>query len=435
VRIKTRTNIVLWIFACSLCFGLTACIEEFEAENITDVLEGALVIDARISDQNMEHTIFLSRTFSLEASELLPEKGAQVSISDELGNRMDFSEIAPGAYSTNGAITLEQDRMYTLEVITVDGVRYTSNEASLPSKVEVKDLRAERRVNGFETEGIAILVDNEDTSNRPNYFRYEYEETYKIVAPYVNPFDWDEIDYDFNDGDGWEVTIASRDELVNVCYGNNKSNNIILASTAVLDVNNLDDFEVHFLGSENYAISHRYSILVKQYHHDINAASFFGLLEDFSSIEGIFSNVQTGRLEGNIAVKNSDMAIVFGYFELSSYSEKRIFFEYEDFFPNQPLPPYLMSCATGAPPLYPEGFHITPAPEGGAFIIDGTAGSPLIDEILTGLYAYHADNEDYEEYILREGLGGAAPFFVKPLGCVDCRVFGSIIVPEFWTEE
>jgi hypothetical protein len=435
VRIKTRTNIVLWIFACSLCFGLTACIEEFEAENITDVLEGALVIDARISDQNMEHTIFLSRTFSLEASELLPEKGAQVSISDELGNRMDFSEIAPGAYSTNGAITLEQDRMYTLEVITVDGVRYTSNEASLPSKVEVKDLRAERRVNGFETEGIAILVDNEDTSNRPNYFRYEYEETYKIVAPYVNPFDWDEIDYDFNDGDGWEVTIASRDELVNVCYGNNKSNNIILASTAVLDVNNLDDFEVHFLGSENYAISHRYSILVKQYHHDINAASFFGLLEDFSSIEGIFSNVQTGRLEGNIAVKNSDMAIVFGYFELSSYSEKRIFFEYEDFFPNQPLPPYLMSCATGAPPLYPEGFHITPAPEGGAFIIDGTAGSPLIDGILTGLYAYHADNEDYEEYILREGLGGAALFFVKPLGCVDCRVFGSIIVPEFWTEE
>jgi hypothetical protein len=435
VRIKTRTNIVLWIFACSLCFGLTACIEEFEAENITDVLEGALVIDARISDQNMEHTIFLSRTFSLEASELLPEKGAQVSISDELGNRMDFSEIAPGAYSTNGAITLEQDRMYTLEIITVDGVRYTSNEASLPSKVEVKDLRAERRVNGFETEGIAILVDNEDTSNRPNYFRYEYEETYKIVAPYVNPFDWDEIDYDFNDGDGWEVTIASRDELVNVCYGNNKSNNIILASTAVLDVNNLDDFEVHFLGSENYAISHRYSILVKQYHHDINAASFFGLLEDFSSIEGIFSNVQTGRLEGNIAVKNSDMAIVFGYFELSSYSEKRIFFEYEDFFPNQPLPPYLMSCATGAPPLYPEGFHITPAPEGGAFIIDGTAGSPLIDGILTGLYAYHADNEDYEEYILREGLGGAALFFVKPLGCVDCRVFGSIIVPEFWTEE
>ncbi|MFD0796507.1 DUF4249 domain-containing protein [Maribacter chungangensis] len=431
-----RIKIAMWIFTLGLCCGLAGCIEEFEAEDITDVLEGTLVIDARISDQNIRQTIFLSRTFSLQDSEPLPENGAQVSIINETGTRIDFSEMVPGAYSTNSAVALEQGRSYTLEIITVDGVRYISDEAALPNKVEITNLSAEKRINGFEKEGIAILVDNTDRFSGQNYYRYEYEETYKILAPDPNPFDWDEIDYDINDGDGWEVTVAARDKLVNICYGTNSSKDIILASTAGLNANSVDDFEVRFLHSDTYAISHRYSILVKQYHHDVNANSFFSLLKDFSSAESIFSNVQTGGLEGNITVQNSGKSLVFGYFELSSYSEKRLFFDYDDFFPNEPLPPYLTNCFTGAPPLYPEGFHITPAPDGDGFIIDGTNGSPLIDGILTGLYAYHADNEDYEDYIAREGgVGGAAPFLVKPLGCVDCREFGSTVVPEFWTEE
>lgn len=431
---RARTN-NMCIITCIILCGLTSCIDELEAENITDVLAGSLVVDARISDRNMEHTIFLSRTFSLEDSEPLPERGAQVSILDETGNRIDFLEKTPGTYGTNGAAILEHGKAYRLEILTVDGVRYNSEEANLPSKVEVSGLRAEKRINGFDTDGIAILVDTDDGPTTSNHYRYEYEETYKIVAPYQNPFDWDEIDYDINDGDGWEVTVAPRDEQVNICFGTNKSNDIILASTAGLDSSSLDDFQVRFSASDNYAISHRYSVLVKQYHHDINANSFFKLLKDFSSIESVFSNVQTGSLEGNISSENSDVAKVFGYFELSSYSEKRLFFNYEDFYPNEPLPPYLMFCFTGAPPLYPEGFHITPTPEGDGFIIDGTQGSPLIDGILAGLYGYLADNEDYEDYILREGAGGAAPFLVKPLGCVDCREFGSIAIPEFWTEE
>jgi len=426
---------MMCIISCIILCGLTSCIDELEAENITDVLAGSLVVDARISDRNMEHTIFLSRTFSLEDSEPLPERGAQVSIIDETGKRIDFLEKTPGTYGTNGAAILEHGKAYRLEILTVDGVRYNSEEANLPTKVEVSGLRAEKRINGFDTDGIAILVDTDDGPTTANHYRYEYEETYKIVAPYQNPFDWDEIDYDINDGDGWEVTVAPRDEQVNICFGTNKSNDIILASTAGLNSSSLDDFQVRFLASDNYAISHRYSVLVKQYHHDINANSFFKLLKDFSSIESVFSNVQTGSLEGNISSENSDVANVFGYFELSSYSEKRLFFNYEDFYPNEPLPPYLMFCATGAPPLYPEGFHITPAPEGDGFILDGTQGSPLIDGILAGLYAYLADNEDYEDYILREGAGGAAPFLVKPLGCADCTVFGSTVVPEFWTEE
>ncbi len=431
--LRAIASIRIWVFAFSICFALMGCIEEFEAKNISDVLEGALVVDARISDGNIQHSIFLSRTFSLGDSAPLLEEGAAVSISDDLGNRFYFLETAPGIYTTIDSIALSKGAMYTLEITTVDGVRYSSEKVTLPKKVEITGLRAEKRTNGFESEGIAILVDNTDTSGSPNYYRYEYEETYKIVAPYRNPFDWDEIDYDINDGDGWEVTIAARDEQVDICYGTNESNNIILASTAGLQANTLDDFEVRFIGQDNSAISHRYSILVKQYHHDINANSFFRLLEDFSGRESIFSNVQTGSLEGNITVQNSDVALVLGYFELSSYSEKRLFLNYRDFFPDEDLPPYFINCATGAPALYPRGFHSTPG-EGGELIIDGTNSSPLIEGILAGLYAYHADNKEYENLINNGNLAGAAPFLIKPLGCVDCRTFGGNEEPDFWIE-
>lgn len=417
-----------WLALFCLSPVIFSCVEEFEPENITDVLEGALVVDARITDQNKQHTILLTRTFPFEASEPIQENGALVRIIDDLGNSIDFSETSPGNYNTNSAITLQHDREYKLEITTRDGVNYVSNAQAMPSRVEVAAVHAERRINSSDTEGISILVDNQDNAAQPNYFRYEYDETYKVIAPDFEPFDWDEVDYDFfcEDDDGWEVTVAPRDELANICFANNKSKDIILASTANLSTNNLDDFEVRFIGSENYAISHRYSILVKQYHHDINAASFFSSLEDFSSSESVFSNVQTGQLEGNINVQNSDVAIVFGYFELSSYSEKRLFFNYEDFFPNEPLPPYIISCDfTSAPPLYPEGFHATIID--GKVVIDGTSNSPLIDGILAGLIGYVGVNEN----IVVDG----GPFLTKSLGCVDCRVFGNNTAPDYWVEE
>lgn len=429
---KTKYEIAK-IFMCLLVFCISGCIEDFEIENITNVLDGSLVVDARITDSESRQSIFLSRTFDLGDAEPAPESGAQVGIIDEMGNRIEFLELTPGHYTNEGELALKNGSIYKLEIITVDRVRYLSKEVRLPEKVTIEDLRAERRVNGVGTDGLTILLDNEDYPGLSNHFRFEFEETYQIFAPYPNPFDWDQIDYDINDGDGWEVTIGGRSERVDICYGQNRSKEIILASTEALASGGLDDFQVRFLEFDNPVISHRYSILVKQYHHDVNARAFFETLNSFSSIESIFSNVQTGRLEGNIDVQNSDKALVFGYFELSSYSEKRLFLNYREFFPDEELPPYFMNCATGAPPLYPRGFHITPT-AGGEIIIDGTNSSPLIEGILAGLYAYHADNDDYDDFIDNEGLGGAAPFLVKPLGCVDCGTFGSYKKPDFWIE-
>ncbi|KPM33589.1 Hypothetical protein I595_492 [Croceitalea dokdonensis DOKDO 023] len=425
-------RIFLYIVSCSWFFG---CVEAFDPVDIVDVLDGALVVDARLHDGAMEQDIFLTRTFNLSDSGPLPETGALVKLMPSDGATIEFAEQENGRYTSVVPLDLQSGKSYQLQIITKDGVQYLSDSTIMPPKAPMNGIRAERRLNGFETDGVAILVDTEVPLDGQAYFRFEFEETYRIIAPDPNPFDWDQIDYDINDGDGWEVTVAPRNGLVHICYGNNSSNSIVLASTEGLTTNTLKDFQVRFIASTNYALSHRYSILVRQYHHDGNAASFFGSLQDFSSVESVFSNVQTGRLEGNIRVQNSSVAQVFGYFELSSVSVKRLFFNHDDIFPGEEKPEYLINCSTGLPPLYPEGFHITPAPSGDGFVVDGNGNSPLIEGILAGLYAYHAENEDYEEWLQTEGLGGAAPFLVKPKGCVDCTVFGGTQPPEFWIEE
>ena len=226
--------------------------------------------------------------------------------------------------------------------------------------------------------------------------------------------------------------MAPRQEEAQTCFASNRSNDLILASTASLGTSGLEDYEIRFLSRDNYFISHRYSILVKQFHHTVDANSFFNTLLDFSGFESIFSNVQTGMLEGNIKATNSE-ASVLGYFELSSYSEKRMYFNYADLFPNEPLPPYAISCELiGTPSLYPEGFHATLID--GKLVLDGTSNSPLLDQILAGTVAFVGENENYPG-TLPDGEPDRAPFFVKATGCVDCREYGSNVAPDFWVEE
>ena len=429
---KIMKGLAKYILLSMLGIMGVGCIEEIDPAGSSGEFESILVVDAFLTDRVAVQSVFLSKSFEFD-SVPQPERNAKVSLLGDQGAEYQFQEGLPGTYTSTSMLNLRPGERYQLLIQASDGTRYTSDFVKLPEPIAIHSLKAERRLSDLGRDGVVILLDHDTRSSDPAFFRYEYEETYKIVAPFPNPFEWDEVDYDINDGDGWEVTIRAREEESTTCYATQGSSSIILATTAGTSNAGLKDFEVRFLGRENPIIAHRYSVLVKQYRHDVNANSFFTTLQEFSDFDNVFTNIQTGPLEGNIRADNSGTTVL-GYFELSSYSELRMFFDYEDFFPNEPLPPYFTNCATGSPALYPEGFHFTPAPDGNGFIIDGNGNSPLIEGILSGRYAYYAENEDYEEWLATEGLGGAAPFLVKPTPCVDCREFGSASVPEYWLE-
>ncbi len=83
-----------------------------------------------------------------------------------------------------------------MNINTQDGKSYTSSTVTLPPSVEMDEVYAERIVNPIDDkDGVQVLVNTEDPTGNAKYFRYEYEETYKITAPYPSPFNAEIINY------------------------------------------------------------------------------------------------------------------------------------------------------------------------------------------------------------------------------------------------
>ena len=103
------------------------------------------------------------------------------------------------------------------------------------------------------------------------------------------------------------------------------------------------------------------------------------------------------------------MKPVLGYFEVASVSERRIFFNYDDFFPGEDLPPYADPCTRVTPPLQ-----------------DRETDCVLRPLIEAGTFLYLEEN--FEPSLT------AGPFVVVPRVCGDCTVLGTNELPEFWIE-
>ena len=58
---------------------------------------------------------------------------------------------------------------------------------------------------------------------------------------------------------------------------------------------------VRFINRNNYIISHRYSILVRQFVQSNEAFTFYETLNDLSRNESLFSETQPGFLAGNVS--------------------------------------------------------------------------------------------------------------------------------------
>jgi hypothetical protein len=247
---------------------------------------------------------------------------------------------------------------------------------------------------------MSFNVDSFDPKKSANYYRYEYEEAYNIIAP-----NWVSIDFVLNAGP--EPVLGIRSEDQKTCYKTSASKSIIQTSTVNLNEDRVSKFAVRTIASDDPIISHRYSILVKQFVQSAEAYTYFNILDQLSGTGNLFSTLQPGFIPGNIrSAENSDEKVI-GFFELTTVSEKRIFVNYRDLFPTENRPPYFTPCSITAP------------------LLEDNGATPLRDAIESGWVKYLSSNSPSEF----EG-----PYRVVPTPCGDCRVIGSNEKPEFWED-
>ncbi|QIE58210.1 DUF4249 domain-containing protein [Rasiella rasia] len=394
----------LWIFICSL--GLASCVEEFDfvSENFEDIL----IIDATITDEMKHHEVFLSRTFRFEDKPDAPESGAVVTLLSE-NTTIVFSEIEPGHYASVDKFRAQPNTAYQLQINTAFGRSYRSENVQLTPEVAIDALYAEREVNSTLGDGISLFIDSYDATGDAKYFRYGFEETYKIIAPFWRS---EKVKVIANDFPKCEVALEKRPDSVRVCYKTQPSDVISVASTATTSENRIRRHRVHFLSNQNAKISHRYSMLAIQYVQTQQANNYYKTLLEFNQNESLFSQVQGGYIQGNYTSETNKNEKVIGFFEVASVAKKRIFFNYEDFYDGEPLPPYFVDCYKSAPQLF------------------GPIGSmrcgPLPRLVEMEAISYLKDNDGEFK------LGG--PYIMLPRTCGNCTTIGDVSPPEFWIE-
>jgi len=368
----------------------------------TSNFEEALVIEATITNELKTQQIKLSKTYRLEENGPEFVENANVSIEDNLGNVYPFIENND-VYESQTPFQAIAGRNYKLTIIA-NGKTYTSSQEVLGTvnpiqNVEVND------INLAGERGAEIRVKAFDPTNSSKYYRYEFEETYKIIAPKWLPYT---VKVDPNT---LEFIFTPRAYEARTCYSTFKSNELILHTTSNLSEDRVD-FMVRFIPVSNPIIMHRYSILVKQYIQNLASYTYYNTLKTMSGSGSILSQNQPGFFSGNIKCDSNPNEKIIGFFDVSSISSQRIFFNFEEVFPNTLQPAYFYDCFYCQeldPFLCPGAYDWT-------LVSDRIFATSSLNTIPTYLLYYSGPN----------------PLNLIPPPCGDCTTFSSNVVPSFW---
>lgn len=384
-------------FTAALGLLASGCVEPFELES--DKYENLVVVEGTITNENKNQLILLSTTYELEEEGPSPLSNAQVRVIDDTDTYI-FEEGNPGEYVSVYPFRAEEGRSYQLEFITPGERYYKSDPVQFAGTTTIEDVYAQRGSNIEGDPGIEIRVNGSGTSGNTGYYRYEYEETYKIQS-----FFFKSQDIILDENGNIDLVPKSKEEYT--CYKTDLSQNIVISNTNTLNQDNVQGELLRFIGSRNPVFAHRYSILVKQFGISKEAYSYYNTLKDISESESLFSQVQPGHVPGNIYSVNDPDENVLGFFGVSSVTEKRVFFNYTDFYNlnDAHRPTFTPYC----PRIRPTTFEY------------------LLELMSSGSYRFFDDI----------GIGpptNRPRYRLVYADCVDCTQIGSNEVPEFWEE-
>jgi len=336
---ETYTNSLKLIAVLGILFLGISCQDEIPLETFD--FETLLVVEATLTDVNEIQQIKLSQTVELNSQESAYVDNASVVVTASNGQSYSYTYDVDGVYVSTEAYAAQQDLTYTL-TINVNGKTYTSSAQSLPATAQIDSVFVEPAVKN-DVQGLQIFVNSTGSSDQVNYFRYEYDETYKVIAPSHSDQDIDiqNLDNTVN-GFEYDIVITEREQEERVCYNTAPSFGIRISSTSNVTGASVNNVPVRFIANTDPIIRERYSILVKQYSQSIEANSFYRILNDFGNLESFLSQNQPGFVVGNINNEADEDENIIGFFEVASYTESRIFFNYEDF--NLTRPDYFFEC-------------------------------------------------------------------------------------------
>ncbi|TYC12012.1 DUF4249 domain-containing protein [Bizionia gelidisalsuginis] len=396
-----------------LCFN---CTDEIPLE--TESFEDILVVEATLTNALGYQEIKLSRTYLLEGSTQNPEANATVHIQDDMSNNYSFTPNDKGIYVSDVEFEALPDTNYVLFITTSNGEQYQSSEAKLTPTATIDNLYVQESP---ETDKIEVLVDSNNETSDAQYFRYEYEETFKIEVPYYSNYNAVITNIVGYAGQEFDIELVLKEENEKTCYTTNRSKSILQTSTNRLENNIVEKFPIRTINKDNSLLRERYSIKVKQYVQSQEAYNFYKTVNDLISSESLLSESQPGFASGNLSAVNNPAEKVMGFFEVASVSSQRIYFNYEDLNIARPDYPYDCDLRLDATSLYSTNKnHLQ--------LNYNLAGGGQLPNQRLLLYTLLVDGDYYKYY------SGDIVYYIVSPECGDCTAFSSNIKPDFWID-
>jgi len=158
-----------------LVIVLTSCQKVIDIDlksNDPEIMIEGIVTD----DPTIPQTVKITKSVNFSADNVFPTvSGANVVMSDNVGNNVTLTEISPGVYQTT-ILAGVQGRTYFLSV-QVDGKTYTSL-STMPLKVNLDTVKVE---SGFGLSGSNIVTPNfTDPVGKGNYYRFKLWNNQKV---------------------------------------------------------------------------------------------------------------------------------------------------------------------------------------------------------------------------------------------------------------
>lgn len=391
---KQQHIVILVLFA-----SIMACVKPYDFD--PQSFEKVLVIDGAVSNQPGPYSVLISYTYPLDT--VLNEKvtTASVWVEDQNGTAYNYSISESGNYTSPAGFTGQVGNSYRLFVEMPDGQRYSSEAELLNASPDIDSIYG--RYGEEPTEegdrnvgGIQFFVDSENAGGTTRYFRYEWEEAYKIVVPYPASHELQITEED--------TTLVPLQTPKGICYQENASNSLIYGTTVGSQGNRIVEFPVRFVSQEIQQLRTRYALLVKQYAISESAYLFYKRLRENNESGGSLFDKQTGSVFGNMISEDDPDQAVLGFFEVAGVSQKRTFFSRAG----------LDDKLSG--PDFPYNCHFTQS------------------TITTPDSAFFYLNRDGGNVYLVNDLPPVPEIRIQSQGCTDCSFYASVVPPDYWIE-
>lgn len=295
-----------------------SCIDEYIPE-IT-AYQNLLVVDGMITNGPGPYKIELSLSSDVNSPEFIPYKNCSVSVLNNHGEVINFTEISDGVYESgvNEQAGIIGDS-YKIKILTPSGKHYESEFDELKQATTIDSVYAEVEtkidaVSGYEYFGYQFYVDTKDAIEDVTYYLWRLEQTYQYNSDFT-------IKYYF---DGDLIPFIPTDSLY-TCWLTEKVKNIFIQGTGNISDPNLVKYPLNYVSTETREISVRYSLLASQLTIGETAYRFWQDVYDQNAGEASLYTTQLFQIRGNIKNINDLEEPVLGYFTVAGIDKKRIF--------------------------------------------------------------------------------------------------------------